>query len=97
MTTDIKFIDSLLADNAKMCALLAEALAVIENEAKAIKLLSSIRCSAERHVLPRQWLTDADVVIAYWGDVRSGPRRQALVDTLDALLRPDPLFGGEGI
>ena len=43
-----------------------QALEALERDSEAIVLLRQIRCSAERHAMPRQWLTDSDLVIGYW-------------------------------
>jgi hypothetical protein len=45
----------------------------------ALALLKRIRYHAERHSLPREWLTEADEVLGTWGDTapaQPAPQRQ---------------------
>ena len=42
-----------------------------EQHAAALALLKRIRYHAERHTLPREWLTAADEVLGTWGPVRT--------------------------
>ena len=42
----------------------------IEHGAAALALLKRIRYHAERHALPRDWLTAADEVLGTWGPVK---------------------------
>lgn len=44
--------------------------AEIERGAAAVALLKRIRYHAQRHTLPRDWLTAADEVLGTWGPVK---------------------------
>ena len=52
---------------------------------EAVRLLGKIRCSARRHDLDREWLTEADRVIRYWEKVRTV---DSIRDAINATLEP---------
>jgi regulator of replication initiation timing len=53
---------------------------------EALKLLREIRHHAERHSLPREWLTDADRVLGTWAPYAAPPVRTLTDEEIDRLI-----------